>query len=253
MTNYMDEYKELFVNRLGISQDAYMITTELIDIFPINSSLTLHKNNIRNTDKTNYMTVPKMLHSEIPTFTMVEGNFHNNSNNNNYEITLKNNILGNNSIFYTKIHNIQIPAIKFTDELLDFFGCNIINEGDVFRIYNKKEMPLFRIKIGTNYKNDYLLKEGLGDGFYIETHNTPHIHQPGNVDAHGFVVLAKKIENILLLSKVRIPFGKALYIPSNIYHNDSLLIGEYNVLYAKSDNYQTYLFKNYDNTIVNII
>ena len=254
MTNYMDEYKELFVNRLGISKDAYMITTDLIDIFPINCSLTLYKNNIRTTNKTNYMNIPKMINPTLPNFTMVEGFFHiNNSNNNNYAKTLKNNILGNNSIFYTKIHNIQIPAIKFTDELLDFFGCNIINEGDVFRIYNKKEMPFFRVIIGKNYKNDYLLKEELGDGFYIEKHDTPHIHQPVNTDANGFVVLAKRIENILLLSKVRIPFGKALYIPANVYHNDSLLIGEYNVLYTTTDNYQTYLFKTYENKIVNII
>jgi hypothetical protein len=248
---YHNDYKELFVKRLGTNTESYMITTDLITVFPINSNLILDKNNIISTKITNYTTLPKMLSPEIPNFTTVEGIFHINRNINN-EI-LQNNILGNNSIFYSKVNNIQIPIIKFTNELLDFFGCRVINEGDVFQLHNKIEMPLFRIKIGINYKNDYLLKEKLGDGFYIETHNTPHIHQPVNMDSHGYVVLAKKVENILLLSKVRIPFGKAIYIPSNIYHNDSLLIGEYNVLYTKSDNYQTYLFKNYDNTIINII
>lgn len=249
--NYHKDYKELFVKRLGTNAESYMTTTDLITVFPINSNVIFEKNNIITTKITNYTIIPKMLSSKIPNFIMVEGTFHITRNVDN-EI-LKNNILGNNSIFYSKLNNIKIPIIEFTNELLDFFKCTIINEGDVIQLHNEIEMPLFRIKIGKNYKNDYLLKDGLGDGFYIETHNTPHIHQPINADAHGFVVLGKKIENILLLSKVRIPFGKALYIPSNIFHNDSFLIGEYNVLYTKTDNYQTYLFKNYDNTITNII
>jgi|LakMenEpi03Aug12_release.lakeMendotaPanAssembly.Ray.scaffolds.fasta_scaffold378635_1 hypothetical protein len=251
MSNITNRYNELFVSRKGVSDEAYMITKELITIFPIDCSLVLDKNNIITTNKPNYINIPKMLSPEIPNFTMVEGYFHNSANMTTTILT--NNILGNNSIFYTKVHNIQIPIISFSDQLLEFFGCKVINNGDVFSIDNKKEMPFFKVLIGKNYKNDYLLKEGLGDGFYIEKHDTPHIHQPVNINSNGFIVLAKRLENLLLLSKIKIPFGKALYIPANVYHNDSLLIGEYNVLYTKTDNYQTYLFKTYEDKIVNII
>lgn len=249
--NEKTAYRELFVKRIGTTADSYMITTDLINIFPINSNVLLDKNNIIPTKKTNYITIPKILSPEIPNFTIVEGTFMNKQNN-----TIEhnnNNILGMNSAFYCKINTIQIPIIKCSQEFLQFFGCIIINEGDVLKLNNNTEMPFFRVKIGKDYKSNYLLKKGLGDGFYIEVHDTPHIHQPLNSDAEGYLVLAKKQENILLLSKVKIPFGKALYIPPNIYHNDSLLIGDYNVLYTKTNNYTTYLFKTYDEKIVNII
>lgn len=246
-----NSYQELFVNRIGSNEDAYMITTDLIRIFPKNSIIQLDKYNIIKTNKKIYMNIPKISSNEIPNFTIVKGIFED-TKIQNYAI-LNNNILGFNSIFYTNTANIQIPVINFSNELLQFFGCSIINENDVIELNNKIEMPFFKIIIGKNYKNDYLLKEGLGEGFYIENHDTPHIHQPLNNTAEGYLVLGKRIDNTLLLSKVRIPFGKALYTPPLTYHNDSLLIGEYNVLYNKTNNYQTYIFKTFDNKIVNII
>jgi len=251
MTHNMTKYNELFVKRLGTTDDSYMITTDLIYIFPIQCTVLFDKNTIKCTDKTNFIQIPKIIYPEIPNFTIVEGNFVFKTNSSS--AISKNNILGNNSIFYTKINVIQIPIIKCTSELLQFFGCFIISDGDTFKLNNHSEMPFFKITIGKNYKNDFLLKEGLGEGFYIETHDTPHIHQPINNDAEGYLVLAKRHDNLLLLSKVRIPYGKAVYIPPNTYHNDSLLIGDYNVLYTKTNNYQTYIFKTVDNKIVYII
>ena len=250
MENSEIKYKELFVNRTGINVDSYMITTDIICVFPKNCIIELDKHNIIKTNKKVYMNIPKTLSNKIPNFTIVKGKFEN-TRTNNYDI-LNNNILGYNSFFYTNTANIQIPVIQFSNELLQFFGCSIINENDILELHNKIEMPFFKITIGINYKNDYLLKEGLGEGFYIENHDTPHIHQPSNINAEGYLVLAKRIDNMLLLSKVRIPFGKAVYTPPFTYHNDSLLIGHYNVLYNKTNNYQTYIFKTFDNKIVNI-
>jgi len=245
------KYKELFVNRIGRTNEAYMITTKLIDVFSVNCTLTLDKNEIINTNKTINHKTPQLLYSETPNYTIVDGVF------DDIQIINKglseNNILGNNSIFYSKMNNIQIPVIKCTTEFLEFYGCQLIHEGDVFKINNNNEIPFFRVEIGEDYKTDYLLKEGLGEGFYVEIHDTPHIHQPVNRDARGFLVLAKRQGHMLMLSKFRIPYGKAVYIPPNIYHNDSLLIGEYNVLYTRTDNYHTYVFKTHDNKIVNII
>jgi hypothetical protein len=251
MTEYSDKYKELFVKRLGTTDDSYMITTDLIYIFPIQCTILFDRNTIKCTNKTNFIQIPKMLHPETPNFTIVEGNFFLKENNRSF--ISKNNILGNNSIFYTKTSVIQIPIIKCTSELLQFYGCTMLSNGDTLKLNNQTEMPFFKIIIGENYKNGFLLKEGLGEGFYIETHDTPHIHQPTNINSEGHLVLAKRYDNMLLLSKVRIPYGKAIYIPPNTYHNDSLLIGDYNVLYTKTNNYQTYVFKTVDNKIVDII
>jgi hypothetical protein len=251
MTDHIAKYNELFVKRLGTTDDSYMITTDLIYIFPIQCTILFDRNTIKCTNQTNIIQIPTMLYPQTPNFAIVEGYFVLKKNN---SIALsKNNILGNNSIFYTKMNVIQIPITKCTSELLQFYGCTIITNGDTLKLNNNIEMPFFKIIIGKNYKNGFLLQKDLGEGFYIETHDTPHIHQPININAKGHLVLAKRHGNTLLLSKVRIPYGKALYIPPNTYHNDSLLIGDYNVLYTKTNIYQTYIFKTVDNKIVNII
>jgi hypothetical protein len=251
MTEHTNKYSELFVKRIGNTNDSYMITTDLIDIFPKQCTILFNNNTIKCTDTKNYIEIPKILYQETPNFIIVEGNFVLNTNDSNY--VSKNNILGNNSIFYTKMNVIEIPIIKCTSELLQFFGCTIISNGDILKLNNHIEMPFFKIKIGKNYKNGFLIQQDLGEGFYIETHDTPHIHQPINNDAEGYLVLSNRQDNMLLLSKVRIPYGQAIYIPPNTYHNDSLLIGDYNVLYTKTNNYQTYIFTTLDNKIVNII
>jgi len=246
----MFKYKELFVERLGISDDGYMITTKLLDIFPINCYLFADINRIFVSTNNKITQIPEIINNKIPNYISINGIFMYNDSNSNKIIN--NNILGDNSIFYCDTNNINIPIIECSNELLHFYNCKIFNVGNVFQIDNTYEMPLFQIDIGKKYKDDYLFKEGLGDGFYMEIHDTPHLHQPSNKNSSGFVVLGKRYKNCILLSRVKIPYGKILYIPSNVYHSDSLLTGVYNVMYTKAIYYQTYLFKTFDNKIVYI-
>jgi hypothetical protein len=244
------KYKELFVERLGTSENGYMRTTKLLDIFPMNCYLFADINNVLLSPNTKITQIPKMIHSKIPSYITINGIFMDNDTSTNK--TKNNNILGDNSIFYCHMDSIQIPIIDCVNELLYFYNTRVIEHGEIFQIENKYEMPFFEIDIGKNYKNDYLLKEELGDGFYMEIHDTPHLHQPSNNNSNGFVVLGKKYKNSILLSQVKIPYGKVLYIPSNVYHSDSLLTGVYNVMYTKATKYQTYLFKTFDNKIVSV-
>jgi len=244
----MMKYKELFVERFGTSKDAFMITNKLLDIFPINSYIYADIDNIRISTYKKNTPISKIITSYIPNYITINGIFINKDTNSN-EIN-HNNILGDNSIYYCNTESIEIPTIECTNELLHFYNCRLIYFGEVFQIENKNEMPLFEIDIGEKYKDNYLLKEGLGDGFYMEIHDTPHLHQPSNQFSNGYIVLGKRYKNSIILSKVRIPFGNILYIPSNVYHSDSLLIGTYNVLYTKTVHYQTFIFKTFDNKIV---
>ena len=244
------KYKDLFVERLGTSEDGYMITTKLLDIFPINCYLFADINSIFLSPNKKITKIPKIIHSKIPNYITINGIFMNTDTNSNK--IKNNNILGDNSIFYCDMDSIKIPIIDCNNELLYIYNSRVIDHGEIFQIHNKSEMPFFEIDIGKKYKSDYLLQEGLGDGFYMEIHDTPHLHQPSNYNSNGFVVLGKKYKNSILLSKVQIPYGKILYIPSNVYHSDSLLTGVYNVMYTKAIHYQTYLFKTFDNKIVNV-
>ena len=245
-----DKYKNLFINRVGLLPTSYMITNNLILIFPVNSIITLNNNEIKLSDKYNIITkIPKQVYSNIPPYCIVYGRFLNSIHTLNKS---NNNILGNNSIFITNIKNIKIPIMNNIDEYLYFYGCKCLYNNDIIKLNNIVEMPFFNMSIGPDYKTDYLLIKELGGGFYIEKHNTPHLHQPLNKDACGYIVLAKKIDNRFILSKFKIPYMSALYISPNTYHNDSLLLGEYNVAYTKTDDYITYLFRTGDDNIVDV-
>lgn len=247
-------YSDIFVNRIGTSDDSFMITTKLIDVFENNDEiLTLSHGTLKREYKTNPILseIPKGFFKNIPPYIIVKGDFIDQSKNSGEE-SPKNNILGKNSYFITGVNNINIPTADTCQETLSFYGAILIREGNSFKLDNRVQMPLFQVSIGKKYVSNYLLCQGYGDGFYIERHNTPHYHQPANIDCDGYLVLAKRIGNQLILSKFKIPFGSAIYTPPDIYHNDSFLIGDYYVIYTKTPDYNTYLFKSSDGKLVSV-
>ena len=178
----------------------------------------------------------------------IKGHIKSNSSN----VISSNNILGKNDYFITGLNNIVIPENDASQTLLNFYGAELISSNDVFNLNYQKKLPLFHVSIGSDYVNGYLLKENYGDGFYIEKHDTPHYHQPLDENSNGFLILGKFIDDYLYLSKFKIPFGKAIYTPANIYHNDAFLIGNYNVIYTRTPNYSTLIFKNLQGQITQV-
>jgi hypothetical protein len=163
-----------------------------------------------------------------------------------------NNILGSNHILYTlhRIEQMLIPIDECSITNLSYYGAELITpDKPYFKLDNAFPMPLFNMTIGCDYVKDYLLQPGLGDGFYMEKHNTPHVHIPIDTSSRGYYILGNIISNNVYATAFEIPSGCAIYTPPNIYHCDGALVGNWNVMYACASQYITYIIRNSDNTI----
>jgi hypothetical protein len=168
------------------------------------------------------------------------------------ENSTENNILGSNDYFILNQEKIQIPETKTTNENLLLFNAHLIKPNEVFNFKCKKTLPIFEVTVGKNYVNGYLLEENFGNGFYIEKHNTPHYHQPLSPTSSGFLVLGILSNEKLVLTKFAIPFGYGIYMEPNTFHSDACLVGDYAVIYTKTSDYSTWLFRTKENKIVQV-
>ena len=83
------------------------------------------------------------------------------------------------------------------------------------------------------YKKDFLMQKYGGGGIFVETHEFPHIHIPLSKSCGGYIVIGKQLsETEFNFTAFRIPFGYALYTPSNTIHGDGTLVGEYGLTVA---------------------
>lgn len=170
----------------------------------------------------------------------IENSFENIINKNTFS-----NILGNNVKLECTDCNYIFKPIIATNENLKYYNCKLIEKDHVINFDCDEKMALFNMSITHAYVTDYIMDKNKGGGIYLEYHNLPHIHIPLNISSKGYIILAKqKKSNLYDVSAFIIPFGKAIYIPPNVIHNDCFLIGDYNVLYGKSYKYSTAILKN---------
>lgn len=213
------------------------------------TTITGEWNNNKIIKSTSLNNLDKLIHSEPNSNNMFEFDsyYMDDSSSEEENITNKNtfsNILGNNVKFNCDNNYYYFKPIIATNENVSYYNCKIIDEGETFNFDSPEIMALFNMNISFNYIKDYIMDESKGGGIYLEYHNLPHIHIPLNDNSSGYIILAKqKKSNIYDVSAFKIPYGKALYIPPNIIHNDCFLIGDYNVVYGKSTNYSTAILK----------
>ena len=246
-------YDNIFVNRIGKTPKSFMCTNKLVSVFTPNSTLQF----------ANSQLIEKTLDPIV-----LEKNKQNNKLENEKDINFvrikgkfvksfllektSNNILGKNDFFISQVTSLTIPETHITDKTLKTLGCTLIKPGDIFTLEFEKELPLFEVSIGSEYVNEYLLKENFGNGFYIERHNTPHYHQPLDSNAGGFLIVGLILDGDLVLTKFKIPFGYGVYMKPDTLHSDAFLVGNYNVIYTKTLDYSTYLFINSNHSIIRV-
>lgn len=241
--NNYENFKEIFVNRIGIENNSTMETKDILEIFnPYQMIIKKDEQLIKISNKPNgYKLTQDINLIKKPNQVIVEGNISDIELNN--EI-VSNNILGKNNFFIiSNNQNIKIPIEETIQEFLSYYNSHLIYDDEIFNLNNSLEIGLFLMEIGENYVKNYLLKDGYGDGFYIEKHELPHYYYTNNLDSSGYIILGEKVSNGFAMTAFKIKPNIGLYISPYTYHTDSYLIGKYNVLYGKSNNYKTYLFK----------
>ena len=249
MTSYVS-IQQLMIHRKGETENAFMKTNHCIAIIPPYSYCMLFNTvlsvvNCDNDSDDNDISsknIPIPYQCCIPVIETER----------NAAKNVDNNILGSNHILNTlnRIEQISIPIAECNSTNLSYYGAKLITpERPYFTLDNALPMPLFNMTIGCDYIKDYLIQPGLGNGFYMEKHNTPHIHIPVDNSSSGYYILGTIIDNSLYATAFQIPVNCAIYTPSNIYHCDAALIGNWNVMYACASQYITYIIHNNDNTI----
>lgn len=247
---------KLYVNRNGKTKESFMTTKKLITIFPSNQNVKLLNGNlikIENKDL-NYNTILEKKNTKKPKQIKLFGKIKEVKQ--DFSI-ISNNILGTNDFFYLESDNITIPVEDVTEELLNYYNVFMNKPDQIFNLNNKSDIGFFEISIGQSYTKDYLLEEGYGDGFYIETHDLPHYYYSQEPNASGYLILGEKIvgDNGLDgfgLTAFRMGKNISIYISPYTFHSDAYLIGNYNVIYGKTDNYKTYLFRKENGSIIKV-
>lgn len=166
------------------------------------------------------------------------------------------NIFDKTSTFNCDQSKIKIPIINASHETLAYYNCLLLNFTDIFIFNSNRNNPftLFEMFIGKDYVKNYIMQENLGGGIYLEYHDNPHFHAPSTKSSAGFLTLGKKTEeNNIEITGFRVPYGRGIFMPGGVYHNDCFLTGHWNVIYDDSNNYLTGLLKTKSNEMVEFL
>jgi hypothetical protein len=227
---------DLFVHRRGDTEDSYMKTNIIVNLFTSSDQIVVLKDGILQSVASRRLPQAKR-NWKVPKFAEIDGAWISTTD----EDAIHNNILGKNDIFLTNTQEFTIPVEVTRDDYVGFYGARIIREGDIFNLRNPCPMPMFDMSIGKNYVNGFINR--AENGFYIEEHNTPHFHQPKSPTSAGHIVLAKYLAGKLYITRFVIPFGCGMYIPPYVLHSDAELVGDYFVMYTKASEYRTGILK----------
>lgn len=170
---------------------------------------------------------------------------------------------------------LSIPTVEATPENVRFYGASLIATLDVgqlqpglLQVASANKMVFMQYTYTDQYVAEFLTQPCGGGGYFVEHHDFPHIHMPlSKTESHGHIILGKPITQVpenglqdgeanpeLGYTKIRyaftafrIPYGYALYSPSNTIHGDGTLIGPYGITVANASTpANTVLFYRYD-------
>ena len=141
----------------------------------------------------------------------------------------------------------RIPVVTATKENVTYYGLTLVENGQAFELLSDEfSMVLTKYRYAKNYRNDFLTEVAGGGGYFVETHNFPHIHAPLSADCGGYMTIGKRLSaDEFNFTAFRIPYGYALHTPANTIHGDGTIVGEHAITVAiTSAEADTVLFYN---------
>jgi hypothetical protein len=239
-----DKYRNIFVDR-GTNAENSMKTVNVLKEIPsgnyVFENKTIVKCSSLQNKNNNYKSIIKYNYN-----CNLIGLWQNDQNSS--KVIDEMNVLGFSGEFKTSQISLIISKIKALQENLDFFGVKILKNGDIFKFETPQTMALTQMTVGKHYVEETLMKNS---GFYLESHDLPHLHIPLNSNSNGYIIFAKKMSaKKYVVNAVKIPVGCAIYTPPNVLHCDAFLIGDFKVCYGVTKNYST---NNFYKINVNII
>jgi hypothetical protein len=246
-------FTDIIVNRFGTTANSYMRTVKILKTIKPNINYKILLKNLVEIEEIkshiNFNPFNKLNINE-PKYIEIEGNW---ILENKEHITLNNsNILGNFGKLITE-SNINIPINIANYYNVQYYDAKLFNLYDIIKFDTEQDLPLTEMVIGDEYVKNFIEVEDLGGGQYLEYHNNPHFHSPILSSNSGYYILGKKNENKIKLSAFIIPFQKAIYTPGNIIHSDANLVGNWLVVYSKTQLYSSVLLRDKENKLTKIL
>lgn len=241
---------DIFVKRFGISNDSFMITKKIKDIYKPFQLLKQESNQLVKVDD-KFIITDKLINIKKPKQIILDGRTI--LDEIDSSIGTENNILGSNSIFQINAKHITIPVEETKSEYLNYYGVKLIEHNEIFNLNNRLEIALYEMEIGKNYIDDFLVKQNYGNGLYIESHDLPHYYFTNNNESSGYLIIGEKTDNGFALTAFELGLNRTIYIPPYVYHCDGCLVGKYDVIYGKTENYITYLIHDIDDKVIEVL
>jgi hypothetical protein len=140
-----------------------------------------------------------------------------------------------------------IPVVKASKENVKYYGLTLVKNRHVVELLSDEfDLILAKYRYGKNYRQDFLIEAEGGGGFFVETHNFPHIHVPLSPECGGYITIGKRLSgDNFNFTAFSIPYGYALHTPANTIHGDGTIVGDYAITVATaSAKADTVLFYN---------
>ena len=159
---------------------------------------------------------------------------------------------GNANVFYglgaiLVPDGFRIPVVTASKENVMYYGLTLIENDQAFELLSDEfAMVLAKYRYGKNYREDFLTEAAGGGGYFVETHNFPHVHAPLSPDCGGYITIGKRLSaDEFNFTAFSIPYGYALNTPANTIHGDGTIVGEHAITVAiTSAEADTVLFYN---------
>jgi hypothetical protein len=143
--------------------------------------------------------------------------------------------------------DFMIPVVKASKENVKYYGLTLVENRHVVELLSDEfDLILAKYRYGKNYRQDFLTEAEGGGGYFVETHNFPHIHAPLSPECGGYITIGKRLsEDNFNFTAYSIPYGYALHTPANTIHGDGTIVGDYAITVATaSAKADTVLFYN---------
>ncbi len=124
--------------------------------------------------------------------------------------------------------DFRIPIVKASKENVRHYGLTLIENQHALELLSDEfDLILAKYRYAKNYRQDFLTEVEGGGGYFVETHNFPHIHAPLTPDCGGYITIGKKLsDDNFIFTAFSIPYGYALHTPANTIHGDGTIAGE---------------------------
>ena len=137
------------------------------------------------------------------------------------------NVFGASGLFASAETNLEIPLVTAAspnrDRIAEAFGVKIFDDGQTIPLKFEGNLNAVEYEFGVDYPQ-YRLE--VANGFFIETHDFPHVFMPASEQSEIIITIGKQVEeDQFALTNFLVPHGSAILVPGNTIHADGLSTG----------------------------